>query len=146
MNDFISGSRPAGKPGLNTFIVTGAAGSAVVRDVALTEGKTPSLEVALTPGVKVTGRLVDEEGRPIAGQWVHLSWAGYFRMASAFRWLSDLTGADGRFEIPRVPAGPWRLYLRGSGAPAGGPLTVPAEGAAWDAGDLKVFRSETSGR
>ncbi len=145
VNDFISGSRPAGKPGLNTFVVHGAAGSAILRDVALSEGQSPTLEAVLTPGTKVTGRLVDEEGRPVAGQWVHVSWPGYFRMASAFRWLSDLTGSDGRFEIPRVPAGPWRLYLRGSGAPAGGPLTVP-EGASWDAGELKVFRSETSGR
>jgi len=58
-------------------------------------------------------------------------------MASAFRWLSDLTGDDGRFEIPRVPAGPWRIYVRGSGAPAGEPFTVPEGSAAWDAGDLK---------
>jgi hypothetical protein len=146
VSDFISGSKPAGKPGLNTFVVHGGAGSAVLRDVAVSEDKPPALDATLTPGTTVKGRLVDETGRPVAGQWVHLSWPGYFRMASAFRWLSDLTGPDGRFEIPRVPAGAWRVYLRGSGAPAGGPLTVPAEGGAWDAGDLKVLRSEASGR
>jgi hypothetical protein len=138
VSDFISGSRPSGKPGLNTFVIHAESGSAILRDVRLEEGQSPKLEATLTPGTKVTGRLVEGDGRPMGGQWVHLSWPGYFRMASAFRWLSDLTGEDGRFEIPRVPAGEWRLYLRGSGAPAGELLKVPAEGAAWDAGDLKT--------
>jgi len=142
VNDFISGTRAAGRPGLNTFVVFGESGSAILRDVKLEEGSSPKLEATLTPGTTVTGRLVDGDGRPVAGQWVHLSWPGYYRMGSAFRWLSDLTGADGRFEIPRVPGGPWRVYLRGSGAPAGGELTVPQDGGTWDAGELKIPRSD----
>jgi len=145
VSEFISGSQPSGKPGLNTFIVFAESGCAILRDVKLEEGQSPKLEAMLTPGTTLSGRLVDPEGRPIAGQWVHLSWPGYYRMASAFRWLSDLTGEDGRFEIPRVPAGPWRVYLRGTGAPAGGPLTVPGDAAAWNAGDLQVPRSEAPG-
>lgn len=145
VSDFLSGSQPAGKPGENTFVILAESGSAILRSVRVEEGSPPRLEATLTPGTKVTGRLVDGEGRPIAGQWVHLSWPGYFRMASAFRWLSDLTGDDGRFEIPGVPAGPWRLYLRGTGAPAGDPLAVPEGSAAWDAGDLRVSRSEAPG-
>lgn len=145
VSDFVSGKQPSGKPGLNTFVVFADTGSAVLRDVRLEEGKTAALEATLGPGTTVTGRLVDAEGRPIAGQWVHLSWPGYYRIASAFRWLSDLTGDDGRFEIPRVPGGAWRIYLRGTGAPAGGELAVPAEAATWDAGDLKVQRSEAPG-
>ena len=139
VSDFISGTRAAGKPGLNTFVIHAESGNAVLRDVKIEEGSTPKLEATLTPGVTVAGRLVDRDGRPVAGQWVHLSWPGYFRMGSAFRWLSDLTGEDGRFEIPRVPAGPWRVYLRGSGAPAGGELSVPADGGRWDAGELKIL-------
>ena len=72
----------------------------------------------------------------MAGQWIHLSWPGYFRMASAFRWLSDLTGQDGRFEISAVPAGPWRVYARGSGVPIGGTFMVPADKDSTDVGDL----------
>lgn len=140
INDFISGSRPSGKPGANTFVIHAESGCAILRDVVLEEGKTPRLEATLTAGTKVSGRLVDAEGKPVADQWVHLAWPGYFRMASAFRWLSDLTGPDGRFEIARVPPGPWRLYLRGSGAPAGGPLAVPAESASVEAGDLILPR------
>jgi hypothetical protein len=140
VSDFISGSHPSGKPGLNTFVVSAESGSAILRDVRLEEGASPKLEATLSAGTAVKGRLVDGDGRPLSGQWVHLSWPGYFRMASAFRWLSDLTGDDGRFEIPRVPSGPWRIYLRGSGAPAGEPFTVPEGSAAWDAGDLKAQR------
>jgi hypothetical protein len=136
INDFISGSRPSGKPGPNTFVVHAESGGAILRDVVLEEGKTARLEATLSPGSKVRGRLLDGDGKPIAGQWVHLAWPGYFRMASAFRWLADLTGEDGRFEIPSVPAGSWRLYARGSGIPAGPAFTVPADQGMFEAGDL----------
>ena len=136
LNEFISGSRPSGKPGPNTFVIHAEAGGAILRDVVLEEGKPAKLEATISPGSKVRGRLVDPEGKPVAGQWVHLSWPGYFRMASAFRWLADLSGEDGRFEIPAVPAGPWRVYARGSGVPAGAAFAVPADQDVFEAGDL----------
>lgn len=140
VNDFISGSRPSGKAGLNTFILHSESGGAILRDVVLEEGKTATLEATLGPGSTVRGRVVDSDGRPVAGHWVHLSWPGYFRMASAFRWLSDLTGDDGRFEIPRVPAGPWRLYSRSGGSPVGAAFTVPADKELFETGDLTLPR------
>ena len=136
LNDFSSGSRPSGKPGPNTFVIHAESGGAILRDVVLEEGKTARLEATLSPGSTVRGRLVDADGKPIAGQWVHLAWPGYFRMASAFRWLADLTGEDGRFQIPSVPAGSWRLYARGSGIPAGPSFAVPADQGLFEAGDL----------
>jgi hypothetical protein len=140
INDFISGSRPSGKPGANTFVIHAESGAAILRDVVLEEGKTLRLEATLSAGATVSGKVVDPEGRPVAGQWVHLAWPGYFRMASAFRWLSDLTGDDGRFEVKQVPPGPWRLYLRSSGAPVGAPFNVPADSAGFEAGDLILPR------
>jgi hypothetical protein len=71
---------------------------------------------------------------------VHLSWPGYFRMASAFRWLSDLTGEDGRFEIRGVPPGAWRVYGRGTGIPAGAAFSIPADRDSFEAGDLILPR------
>jgi len=136
INEFISGTRPSGKPGPNTFVIHAESGGAILRDVVLEQGKAATLQATLSPGTKVRGRLVDETGRPVAGQWVHLSWPGYYRMASAFRWLADLSGEDGRFEIPGVPSGPWRLYARGSGIPAGSAFTVPADQGLFEAGDL----------
>jgi hypothetical protein len=136
LNGFISGDAPFGRAGINSFIVYGEKGSAILRNVRLGENAQHELDATLSPGTKVTGRVVDREGKPVAGQWVHLSWPGYFRMSSAYRWLSDYTQPDGRFEIDRVPAGPWRLYARGTGSPVGDALTVPANQGAFDVGTL----------
>jgi len=140
VNDFISGTRASGKPGANSFIVHAESGDALLPNVVLEEGKTPALEATLTKGCRVRGRVVDAAGRPAAGQWVHLSWPGYFRMASAFRWLADLSGEDGRFEIDRVPPGEWRLYARSGGAPVGAAFTIPAGKDSVETGDLILPR------
>ncbi len=145
LNGFISGSGASGKPGLNTFVIFAESGSAIVRDVTLTEGKSASLEATLSPGTKVTGRIVDGDGRPVAGQWVHLSWPGYFRMPTAYRWLSDLTDGEGRFEISRVPPGAWKLYARGTGIPVGETFTIPPGSSTFDAGSRILSWRETNG-
>ena len=136
LSSFVSGGDALGKPGLNTFVVVGETGSAVLRDVLLEEGSRPVLEAALTPGAAVTGKVVDAQGRPLAREWVHLSWPGYLRMPHAYRWLADLTDEEGRFEIPNVPAGPWRLYAKASGLRIGDLVTVPAGAKTLEAGAL----------
>jgi hypothetical protein len=130
-----SGTAAHGKSGLNTFAVRGESGSAVRRDVALEAGKpAPKLEVVLAPGATLSGRITGPDGKPQAGAWVHLAWPGHLRQPNAHRWLSDCTGEDGRFAIPQVPPGPWRLYARGSGIPLGEAVDVPSA-APLDLGD-----------
>jgi hypothetical protein len=145
INGFRCGGSAYGWPGLNTFVIHSSVGNAILRDVTLEEGRVLKLEATLSPGTRVSGRLVDPEGRPLAGHWVHLSWPGYFRMPNAYRWLADLTGEDGRFEIPQVPPGPWRLYAKRGGSPVGKAFTVSAEGGSMDAGDLILSRTEPLG-
>jgi hypothetical protein len=145
VNDFVSGPQPAGKRGLNTFIIHAGVGQRGAAERQDRRGIVADAPGDPDAGHDRDGRLVDEEGKPVARQWVHLSWPGYYRMGSAFRGCRTLTGDDGRFEIPRVPAGPWRVYLRGTGTPAGGELAVPADAGRWDAGDLK-FAGARNGR
>ena len=59
-------------------------------------------------------------------------------MPHAYRWLADLTDEEGRFEIPNVPAGPWRLYAKASGLRIGDLVTIPAGAKALDAGVLTL--------
>jgi hypothetical protein len=134
LSSFVSGGEALGKPGLNTFVVFAEAGAAVLRDVRLEEGTSTSLKPVLSPGASVKGKAVDVDGRPLARRWVHLSWPGYFRMPHAYRFLADLTDEEGRFEIPKVPAGEWRLYFRESGERIGDVLRVPEGVGAWDSG------------
>lgn len=134
LSSFGSGGDALGKPGLNSFVVFTETGSAVLRDVDLGEGTSKTLSPKLSPGATVSGRAVDSEGRPLARRWVHLSWPGYLKMPHAYRFLADLTGEDGRFEIPRVPAGPWRLYDRDSGLRIGDEFSIPEGAGTFDAG------------
>lgn len=138
LSSFVSGGDALGKPGLNTFIVTTETGSGVLRDVSLVEGGAPTLKPVLGPGTAVAGRVVDAAGKPVAGAWVHLSWHGYLKMPHAYRWLADRTDVDGRFEIAKIPPGPWRLYARGSGLRIGGLLTVPEGAKTLDVGILSM--------
>lgn len=136
LNAFASGGDALGKPGRNTFVVWAETGTAVVRDVDVPDGAAgPVLKPQLGPGTTVTGRVVDAQGKAVAGAWVHLSWPGYLRMPHAYRWLADRTDADGRFAIPRVPPGPWRLFLRGTGRRLGEPIEIPASTPSVDLGD-----------
>ena len=138
LSSFASGGDALGKPGLNTFVVHAEEGSAVLRDVRIEEGRPADLQATLGPGCTLRGRLVDGAGAPVAGEWVHLSWPGYLRMPHAYRWLADLTQADGTFEIPRVPPGYWRLYRRSDGVGLQSLIQVAEGEASRDLGDLPL--------
>jgi hypothetical protein len=129
-----SGTSPRLRPGPNTVVALADEGVGVRRGVAGGAGGT--IEVRLGPGTALRGRLLGKDGAPAAGTWVHAAWPGFLRMPNAYRWLADRTDADGRFEIRRVPPGPWRLYLHGDGRPLGPEFEVPAGAAVHDLGDL----------
>ena len=143
LDEFSSGTGGISvRPGIVTFIVHHESGNAMIRNISVREGQKDSLhEVTLSPGATVSGRLVDEDGRPIARRWVHLSLPGYLRMANAYRWLSDLTDDGGAFEISQVLDGAWQLYELKTGIPVGEDFVLPAEGKGRTLGDV-VLRDD----
>ena len=79
--------------------------------LAIVPGKTTEVTIALEgpPGErKVTGRVVDRDGRPIGGVTVFQSGDSPARTEAE-------TGADGRFELTGVVARPTFLFARKSG-------------------------------
>lgn len=64
----------------------------------------------------VGGVVRDEDGEPVADAWIAVPQMG--RMATS--------GADGRFRIPRVPAGTYQVHVRGrDGGEASAEVAVP---------------------
>jgi len=80
--------------------------------VRVAKGETTTLDVPLTRGASLAGRVVDEEGRPVPGAKLLLS----SRAESLFSWVfSELSGdpaatirtkGDGTFSASRLPPGP----------------------------------------
>ena len=63
------------------------------------------LNAAFDPGVEVTGRAVDENGKPVSGARILLASESRFEL----RRYQDVTGADGRFRLSPVVDGRYRL-------------------------------------
>ena len=61
--------------------------------------------VRLSPGVSLSGKVVDPQGRPVAGTWVEI------RGSYALRGQSVRTDEQGRFRVPNLPIGPVSLYF-----------------------------------
>lgn len=69
------------------------------------------LDVAFDPGVEVTGRVVDESGRPVPGAKVELGAEDRFDL----KLYRDVTGEDGRFRLSPVIEGRYRLKAGAEG-------------------------------
>lgn len=67
------------------------------------------LDVAFAPGVEVTGRVIDENGKPVPAARVELSSSRELRL------YRDVTGDDGRFRLSPVAAGQYRLTAGAEG-------------------------------
>ncbi len=84
------------------------------------------LDISLDPGVEVTGRAVDDRGRPLSGARIELASWDRFEL----RRLQDVTGEDGRFRLAPVPPGRYRLSAAAEGfadTELPQPVTVAAE-------------------
>ncbi len=107
------------------------------RDAALARGETRPLDVLLTLGATIAGRVVDEEGRPVGGAKGHLDAEKGNALGAFFRALREgtkvafLTRADGTFRAARLAPGDGqrltvthadfeRKTLGGVSLPAGG--------------------------
>jgi uncharacterized GH25 family protein len=65
--------------------------------------------LTLVPGAKVSGTVVDEQGKPVAGARVVYSGASDWMQQADDRRDAVVSGADGAFAFPALPAGSFRL-------------------------------------
>lgn len=70
------------------------------------------LKLVLTPGAAVAGRVIDEAGAAVPGARVVFSGASDWSLQADERKDGVVTGADGRFAFPALPAGSFRFVAR----------------------------------
>lgn len=70
---------------------------------------TETVTIALAKGAAISGRVVDEQGKPVAGARVVPTSASEPLPVVDPRRDGVLAGADGKFTIPAVSSGTWRL-------------------------------------
>lgn len=66
-------------------------------------------KLTLAAGAPVSGRVVDERGDGIAGARVRFSGASDWSQQASDRHDAAVSGTDGRFELPAMPAGTFRF-------------------------------------
>lgn len=95
------------------------------------------VDPAREPTAFLTGRVVDPDGRPVAGAEVTvLPTSPDIGGGHAVR-----SGDDGRFTTPGCPAGEWYAYVNAAGFPhIGSPRRKVVAGATADFGDLALVR------
>lgn len=74
--------------------------------------KQVSLELALTKGAAVSGRVVDEAGQAVAGARVWATDASNAWEGSAGERLAQTTGKDGGFTLPALSAGSYLFFAK----------------------------------
>lgn len=139
-------------PGLAHEVTLSRRGFAVTREtVAPLEPGRPAAPVRLVlrKGRTGTGRVVNQSDQPVSGATILLEPAtsgdlmARMNRAKDEAWRFEATaGADGHFEIPDLPSGPFDLMARGPGyAPITVPgLNVPAGGGSFDLGTVALVK------
>jgi uncharacterized GH25 family protein len=86
------------RPGVTPITVTAKGFAPDIIKADVKAGMTP-VDFKLSPGQPLRGRIIDRQGKPIAGAFVHLD--GWRNMGSLS--FSGKTDADGRFTMPDAP-------------------------------------------
>jgi len=117
-------------PGLAPAVATG---------VALDRRGEARVDLALLPGVRVTGRLVDERERPVPGRVLLGEIDGRKTPPVLGDRVLAEAGADGRFELSGVPPGENALAIIARGQAAERvDFTARATGGVVDLGDVRL--------
>lgn len=82
---------------------------AVVPDGTAGESRTLEVRLVMRPGAPVAGRVIDEAGQPVADARVSARDAAELLAPGSARADHVSTGRDGRFELPALSAGSYRL-------------------------------------
>jgi protocatechuate 3,4-dioxygenase beta subunit len=119
-----------------------AAGFAPAEQMASTgePGRSPApLRIELGPGSSLTGRLVDADGRPVAGTEILLRDLGSLDagLAAIPRESRTVTDVSGRFQLDHLAGGVHRLSA-GSTASVLSEVEIPDQPSARDLGDLRL--------
>ncbi len=124
-----AGSEP--RPDVRRFVVRAPSAAADLREQAVVAGIDLDLgDVVLQPGGDVSGRVLDAEGRGLAGAWIEAlepqtSWTEHERwmhlqqqgrVQSRISHRASSAGADGSFVLHGLPVGHWKLAAGASGA------------------------------
>jgi hypothetical protein len=123
-------------------VVISAAGPHHLRLETPVVAPRSGLEVVLTRGARISGRVVDEEGEPLAPVTVTAARPG---SGPSFRDtpIREAAGADGTFDIGPVPEGPWEITaLFGTATVA---RTVEVEAAGEDVADIELVLERPDG-
>jgi hypothetical protein len=114
------------------------------------EGDLDVGDIILPPGATIVGRLLDEDGAPLAGGRIgvsslneRLDEPNYADWMVVCEVISAISGEDGRFELGSIWAGAATLSISATGfVPL--ELSAPSEiGAVTDAGDITLARGTT---
>ena len=106
-----------------------AAGYAPVAGRLVTFGRGRRVEIALLNGAPVSGRITDTAGEPIAGARVIAAATSEPFLVIDPRRDGVISGADGRFRIPSLAAGTYRLSASAEGFAAASSTPIVLDGA-----------------
>lgn len=109
-------------------VVAQAPGYAPGRKMQLVQTVPVDVAIALVAGAAVSGTVVDERGQPVADARVVYSGASEWSVQGSERYDAVVTGRDGAFAFPALPAGSFRFVARHEAFAPGSSAIVTLDG------------------